>query len=96
MESVTEMQANQKMKSARIFPNPGKENSWLEWFSEGRENLRISIMDGTGRQLKTLTHAVEKGRNLLPLPAQELCSGLYILSISDGLKTSMLRWAIRK
>ena len=96
MGTVTANPEIEVRKGPSIFPNPGKNYSWLEWYAGTEERVQISIRDAGGRELKSLVLLAAAGRNLLPLSAQELPEGIYSLSVSGEKTVVRLRWVVQK
>lgn len=69
----------------RLYPNPAKDNIYIELFSEGTSS--ISLQDITGRILlrKDLNHSFAGKRIItLPLQSMNICSGLYLIVLSNS------------
>ena len=77
---------------ARIFPNPGQGKSWLEWHSEGCNEILIDITDASGRCVGHFSQMVNRGRNLIPMPKEDKNPGIYFVRISSGKQHYRLRW----
>jgi hypothetical protein len=95
MGSVTDNQAGIKANGARIFPNPGNENSWLEFEAESTDKIQFQIRDGLGRILKDQFIACTRGRNLLPIQNPELESGMYYIQLSGQGINQQIRWVVQ-
>jgi len=95
MGAVTDNQAGIKANGARIFPNPGNENSWLEFEAESTEKIQFQIRDGLGRILKDQFIDCTRGRNLLPIQNPELESGMYYIQLSGQGINQQIRWVVQ-
>jgi hypothetical protein len=95
MGAVTGVQENMSVRAARIFPNPGRENSWLEFEGQSTDKIQFRIRDGLGRILKEKFIACNRGRNLLPLSNPGLEPGIYFIDLSGQGINQQIRWVIQ-
>lgn len=67
-----------------IYPNPSRGLAYIECFTEETQDININVFSMNGQLVKSQTAALEKGRNTLSIPVQELVDGVYIISVRHG------------
>lgn len=68
-----------------IFPNPATSETNLTFATERSADLRISMIDLTGRQLKTFySGTVPSGKHTQNLNVSGFASGMYLIRIESG------------
>ena len=77
-----------------IFPNPGKNYSWLEWHAAEAGEIVMEVRDAGGRLLKSDVQAVAAGRNLVMLSGKDFIPGLHLVSVYSGKERKNLRWVL--
>lgn len=78
---VSVRETDQKNKETHIFPNPVESKLNVFIYSENAEFARFRIINNTGRTVFDKEIILNKGRNLLNIPADFLSSGIYIFQI---------------
>ena len=68
-----------------VYPNPTVGNSNLFYYSINGGNVKISILDITGRLMKESSAISVVGENNFPVNVTGLVHGVYVLRISDEL-----------
>ncbi len=82
---------------SQIFPNPSSGNTMLRVFSESNKSLTISILDLSGRELRSKEYVTSKGINEFALSSTNLSSGVYYIKVKQAEKNvETLRWTIEK
>jgi hypothetical protein len=82
-------------KEPSVFPNPGKNYSWLEWHAEEAGEILLEVRDCEGRLLRSDVESVTSGRNLLMLSGKNLKPGLHLVSVLSGKQRKNLRWLLQ-
>ena len=71
----------------KIHPNPFKNNTTFNYNLNKTTNVRLSIFDLTGRELKVVfDNKQEKGEHKLDIDAENLTAGVYFYKINIGIK----------
>lgn len=74
-----------------VFPNPNTGSYSIEYLGTQNEDLTLSILDFSGRVLKTETWSVHEGSNLHPVDLQDLPSGVYYTRIQSLKQNTVVR-----
>jgi hypothetical protein len=64
----------------KIFPNPAKDNLWIEFNSRPSENLSLEIYDSFGRNI--IKHVLDKRLTMDQINLKDFNSGIYVLVIT--------------
>lgn len=75
-----------------VFPNPGREVVNIEIIGLEEKNVRIRLMDPSGKVFMEKNLLVTKGRNLFNVEIQDLLPGPYILSMEDDRGVVSRKW----
>ncbi|MCT4624585.1 MAG: T9SS type A sorting domain-containing protein [Schleiferiaceae bacterium] len=67
-----------EMANINVFPNPVKDFVWVDL--TGQKDADISIIDLSGRTVKTLTHV----NGMVKIERGDMTSGVYIMQIMSG------------
>jgi len=67
-----------------VYPNPTNgENIICKWQQNEKANVKIELMDITGRVIKScLNTEINKGENKLTIPVAELAQGIYFIKLN--------------
>ncbi|MCB0529099.1 MAG: T9SS type A sorting domain-containing protein, partial [Saprospiraceae bacterium] len=80
------------LSSVRLYPNPGNDVLQLEYLLEETSEVRIELIDGTGRQVRVLNSGVQNsGKQYLTL-YPGVPAGVYWLRILTGKQVVLCRW----
>lgn len=74
-----------------VYPNPNTGSYSVEYLGTHSEDLTLSILDFSGRVLKTETWSVREGSNLHPVDLQGLPSGVYYTRIQSVKQNTVVR-----
>lgn len=77
----------------KLYPNPSRSLSMLQWDDAGAENVRISLRDALGRTLRSWE--LPAGTTQLELAASEWPAGLYLLRVESAGKVAERRWMVQ-
>ena len=83
---VLNVSENEDLNSFKLFPNPMKEYSTLEFNNPTNENFILKLYDVQGRIVRTMTNIKS---NQVIIKKDNLIDGLYFLQLSTDKKTSM-------
>ncbi len=87
--SVYDIAANE---SFRIYPNPADQELMLEYTLAGAEEVRISLHDALGREVRLLSDARQQGGLYrLPIQREALASGIYVVRVQMANRVQALR-----
>ena len=69
-----------------LYPNPASGASALNFQQERAGPITVSILDGTGRLVRTLVHEKQypAGPQQLPLPLAGLSAGVYLVRLDSA------------
>jgi hypothetical protein len=67
--------------SITMYPNPVKDDLFIEFLSEGEHPIRIKVFDAIGKHVFDLTYSTEKGKNLIPINLHFLAPGNYSIVV---------------
>jgi hypothetical protein len=68
-----------------IYPNPNNGDATISFQLKQEENVKINVYNAMGSLLRTVSKGnLPAGENKLNLDGQDLCSGMYFVSISIG------------
>lgn len=74
----------------RVFPNPAKELVTIE-FDQAEDQVMITLTDLTGKKLKVVN---DENGNTVSINAQDLSSGMYLLKVECGERSSVKKLMI--
>jgi Secretion system C-terminal sorting domain len=81
---VVNLSAKVKGFSAKVYPNPLKDQATIEISTEQKTDVTIELYDMIGRQVKRLKVENTEGVVTMPLSMNDLSSGTYFLKISNN------------
>jgi hypothetical protein len=68
----------------RLFPNPSKEETILEYFTAESKTIRYRITSETGQIMKESVDMDIQGLGRIPVSVSNLAQGTYFFSIING------------
>ncbi len=71
------------LKIENIFPVPADKSFSVELFSKYNTGITVSLIDITGKTVKTFEKKVSTGKNLFMLPVSGIPGGLYMIKIQE-------------
>ncbi|MFA6261652.1 MAG: T9SS type A sorting domain-containing protein [Bacteroidia bacterium] len=87
---------NDKNNSAFVYPNPSGLNAILAYRLDQASPVTIRIHDLQGREVFVKQASKDAGMHQLELPATVLKQGLYLIRISAGSETQVVKWVLEK
>jgi hypothetical protein len=81
------------MHDISIFPNPAGDYIHLVYEAKVSENMRVTLLDNTGRWLRTFNWNVAAGNHRKTLPLSDLPAGAYTLRFANE-QSSMTKMII--
>jgi len=75
-----------------VFPNPVKGNGYLMFNSNTAEATKIVVFDVAGKRIFSKNYNSVKGNNKLIIPTDNLTQGMYLLSVSDGIESTNVKF----
>ncbi len=75
-----------------LFPNPTKENLFLNFESNSSNELNIAIYDITGKILQQNTIQTSIGENQLKLSTENYEAGIYFIEMNDGSNSKRIKF----
>lgn len=73
---------------ASVFPNPGTSEVTISLVGNWNTGIETTVLSADGKQV--LTHRFETAEMILPV--QQLVPGVYLIRVTDGSKTAIVRW----
>jgi hypothetical protein len=67
-----------------IYPNPMKDELWIEMYNSAALKLEIRIVDMSGRILKHINADQAKGNHKISIPVNDLNAGIYAVQIIEN------------
>jgi Secretion system C-terminal sorting domain len=81
---VVNLTAKVKGFSAKVYPNPLKDQATIEITTEQKTDVSIELYDMIGRQVKRLKAENTEGVVTIPFDIKDLSNGTYFLKISNN------------
>lgn len=75
-----------------LFPNPTKENLFLNFESTSTSELNIIVFDITGKILQQNTIQNSVGENQLKINTEDYEAGIYFIEINDGSNSKRIKF----
>jgi hypothetical protein len=80
-----------------VYPNPTRENVLVDFFLNKSENISISVLDLTGKEIIQIpTSYLTAGKHTTPIITNNLSEGMYMVKISSLETTLTTRLVIIK
>lgn len=97
-ESVGEMKDNKNefLTHINLHPNPASEILNISFYAKEDAEVRIKILDFSGRTIFTKKHFFEKDKHSLPLDVSQLDAGIYVVSFFSKNKMQSKRFIIEE
>jgi len=73
-----------------LFPNPGSEQVTLSFTGTWNAAVEVTVLSAEGKQVSVTTHTASAGN--IVLSTQQLVPGTYLVQLTDGSKTAIVRW----
>ncbi|MBO9682033.1 MAG: T9SS type A sorting domain-containing protein, partial [Flavisolibacter sp.] len=77
-----------------IYPNPARTEIFVSLTADKKQNLRVKVLDASGRILSEHQKEVQKGTNVFPVNTFGLKAGNYILQMILNGETKASKFAI--
>ena len=84
IELTTDLENNLKNLSLNLYPNPAKENVWLEIEGNYNQDLAISLFTIQGQKLGVKTIPGVESKKIVRWETDHLASGMYIFQIKSN------------
>ncbi len=69
----------------QVGPVPFNSNLNIKYFAAETSNVELSLMNSVGQELQKVDFISENGENHIKLDTHNLASGIYFLSLTDGI-----------
>jgi Secretion system C-terminal sorting domain len=73
-----------------VYPNPAESGATLFFPSVTSKNIIISIIDATGKIIRTSSEKILPGNNKIDLGLQRLATGMYLVKVLDEGSESLI------
>jgi hypothetical protein len=80
------------LRDLQLSPNPGDEFLRMSWVSDSPADVRVSIIDATGKRVMVQRYDATPGLNELLVDMHVLPSGVYILHAQSDESNIVLKW----
>lgn len=79
-----------------VVPNPAQGMAEVVFHLDQAARTRLSVLDVLGREIATLTEAqLPAGPQRIPLPVQQMQSGVYFVRMQQGAATQVVRFVVQ-
>ena len=92
LQTITAVEPHELNYELIISPNPSQEWLHLEWESTYQGEVKIEIMDASGRQLRYFLPNKNTGIIKEKLPVHDLPTGSYLIRILEGERSQVKRF----
>ncbi len=75
---------NNRIKSLVLYPNPVKENLFIDFNSSGNTSVNITVTNMMGQNVYTVSKQITKGNNSITVNTNSFKSGVYFVNITNG------------
>ncbi|MFK8163853.1 MAG: T9SS type A sorting domain-containing protein [Lewinella sp.] len=95
--SLHQVTSTEPFTTAMVFPNPVSDRASLSFHWSSSEMVRLSIIDGTGREVFQTGLPVSAGQNMAKLTAADFSgrAGVYFVRLSGHLKQETVKVVLR-
>jgi hypothetical protein len=80
------------LRDLQLSPNPGDEFLRMSWVSDSPADVRVSIIDATGKRVMVQRYDAAPGLNELLVDMHILPSGVYIVHAQSDESNIVLKW----
>lgn len=91
---IRENRENFEMHS--VYPNPSKGSAYLVFTTEKSENIEIKVFSMLGNQVYQASTATQNGLNSIQIDLGNAENGVYLVQVSNGLKTNTQKLVLNK
>lgn len=78
-----------KLTPTTLFPNPASSQVAITYYSASANNVNVTLEDLSGKTIKTLDFAANKGENNINLNVADIARGLYFVRIVNEANTEI-------
>jgi chitodextrinase len=79
-----------------LFPNPSSGVVLVRYVAKQAENLKIDVVDLTGRTIKSVSEKAVEGQNIFTIDLKFVSDGLHLIKLSGENETLMRKVMIQK
>ncbi len=79
-----------------LYPNPTGSNSWLEFTEAVSGTVEVEVFNSFGQPIEHLTRSLDRANYSIPLSANRIPSGIYLLRVRFNEKEKVVRWVVLK
>lgn len=79
-----------------IYPNPAREEVFLNYFAVNGGAVKLTIQDVTSRQVVNQLRIITNGPTTFYLPLPQVANGMYLLTVVDGAQCYQQRLMIKQ
>ena len=72
------------LTTLEMFPNPASSNVTLKIGLESLNDVSISILDVSGKLVKTVAYNQLKGTHFIDIDVSDFVSGMYVVNVQAG------------
>lgn len=83
-------------KAYKLYPNPASTKLSLEYFTNKNEQVKVQLIDMTGRVLKTAELQAQKGNNTVNMDISGVSAGSYTVKVDGTTSSKALPFAVVK
>jgi len=78
------------------YPNPAQSHLFLDWINENQESLQVVIYNSSGQIAMNQKYNLLPGLNQVLVDVNDLATGIYFVSYSDGKIIQSFRFSIAR
>lgn len=78
---TTGIKENSKSETFTLFPNPASESFTLNFFSDAKQTLKISVSDLLSKTIMNTDKEVQPGENSIQLTTEKFAAGTYFVRV---------------
>jgi hypothetical protein len=82
LSQIVSVKISDNKREMRLFPNPVKHASELNFYADFDDEITINLIDFTGKVVHQQKNSVLKGNNQIKINLQDLSKGIYYLNIA--------------
>ncbi len=95
--SASIAEVTELVSETKIYPNPMNTNGVVSFNLPSSSKLSISLFDVTGKMISSIADGIfEAGLNKVVINTSSIENGIYLVAISNGISTQMVRFALEK
>lgn len=96
VQATVAIDMQQFLQNLSLIPNPTQAQSSLIWTGKDNREVKVAVMDITGKTIANYETTSKEGKNELSIEAANLSNGIYFLQIQTENALQTLKWTVMK